>query len=85
MELYPFTPSVFTTFNSFPATSVSVKVTSPASTNSNPIIVLETNLPGVFMAGVVGGGLKTNRYFIENTRHHAEQIVREIELRESIA
>jgi thioredoxin reductase (NADPH) len=46
---------------------------------------LETNLPGVFMAGVVGGGLKTNRYFIENTRHHAEQIVREIELRESIA
>jgi thioredoxin reductase (NADPH) len=46
---------------------------------------LETNLPGVFMAGVVGGGLKTNRYFIENTRHHAEQITREIELRESIA
>jgi len=46
---------------------------------------LETNLPGVFMAGVVGGGLKTNRYFIENTRDHAERIVREIELRESIA
>ncbi|MFT4533530.1 MAG: thioredoxin reductase (NADPH) [Saprospiraceae bacterium] len=46
---------------------------------------LETNLPGVFMAGVVGGGLKTNRYFIENTRHHAQQITREIELRESIA
>ena len=45
---------------------------------------LETNQPGVFMAGVVGGGLKTNRYFIENTRDHAGRIVREIELRESI-
>lgn len=46
---------------------------------------LETNLPGVFMAGVVGGGLKTNRFFIENTRDQADTIMREIELRESIA
>lgn len=44
---------------------------------------LETNLPGVFMAGVVNGGLKTNRFFIENTRHHAEVIINEIEKRES--
>ena len=47
-------------------------------------ISLETNLPGVFMAGVANGGLKTNKYFIENTRDHAGRIVREIELRESI-
>jgi len=40
---------------------------------------LETNLPGVYMAGVVNGGLKTNRYFIENTRDHAEIIIRQIE------
>lgn len=46
---------------------------------------LETNQPSVFMAGVVNGGLKTNKYFIENTRDHAERIVKEIELRESIA
>ncbi len=45
---------------------------------------LETNLPGVFMGGVVGGGLKTTRFFIENTRDQGEVIVREIELRESI-
>ncbi len=45
---------------------------------------LETNLPGVFMAGALLGGLKTNRYFIENTRDHAERIVRQIELRDSI-
>ncbi len=46
---------------------------------------LETNLPGVFMAGVVGGGLKTNRFFIENTRDQADRIIREVELREGIA
>jgi len=44
----------------------------------------ETTLPGVFMAGVILGGLKTNKYFIENTRDHAERIVRQIELRDSI-
>ena len=46
---------------------------------------LESNLPGVYLAGVVNGGLKTNKYFIENTRHHAEVIVRDIELKEGIA
>jgi len=46
---------------------------------------LETNLPGVYMAGVVNGGLKTNRFFIENTRDHAEIIVRQIELKLSYA
>lgn len=46
---------------------------------------LESNLPGVYLAGVVNGGMKTNKYFIENTRHHAEVIVRDIELKESIA
>lgn len=46
---------------------------------------LESNLPGVYLAGVLNGGLKTNRYFIENTRHHADVIIRNIELKESIA
>jgi len=36
---------------------------------------LETNLPKVFIAGVMNGGLKTNRYFIENTRHHGDLII----------
>ncbi|MDF1697154.1 MAG: YpdA family putative bacillithiol disulfide reductase [Saprospiraceae bacterium] len=45
---------------------------------------LESNLPGVYLAGVVNGGLKTNKYFIENTRHHADVIVRNIELKEGI-
>ena len=46
---------------------------------------LESNLSGVYLAGVVNGGLKTNRYFIENTRHHADVIIRNIELKESLA
>lgn len=36
---------------------------------------LETNLPNVFLCGVVCGGMQTNRYFIENTRDHGEIIV----------
>ncbi|MEJ1236776.1 YpdA family putative bacillithiol disulfide reductase [Chryseolinea sp. T2] len=36
---------------------------------------METNVPGIFLAGVVCGGLKTNKWFIENSRIHAKQIV----------
>lgn len=39
---------------------------------------LETNLPGVYMAGVVCAGMKTNRLFIENTRDHGDIIIRQI-------
>jgi thioredoxin reductase (NADPH) len=36
---------------------------------------METNLSNVFLAGVICGGLKTNIWFIENSRVHAEQII----------
>lgn len=39
---------------------------------------LESALPNVYVAGVAGGGLKTSRYFIENTRQHGEIIVQSI-------
>jgi thioredoxin reductase (NADPH) len=35
---------------------------------------METNVPNLFLAGVVCGGLKTNKWFIENSRVHATQI-----------
>jgi len=35
---------------------------------------METNVPGLYLAGVVCGGLKTNKWFIENSRVHAEII-----------
>lgn len=38
----------------------------------------ETNLKNVFLAGVVCGGMNTHSLFIENSRIHAEQIVRKI-------
>ena len=39
---------------------------------------METNVPGLYLAGVICGGLKTNKWFIENSRVHAEMIVKEI-------
>ena len=38
----------------------------------------ETARSGVYVAGTVCGGLKTNRWFIENGRFHARQIARHI-------
>ncbi|HRR26622.1 MAG TPA: hypothetical protein P5300_08005, partial [Acidobacteriota bacterium] len=36
---------------------------------------LETNVPGVYVAGSVVSGLETNRIFIENGRFHGERII----------
>ena len=38
----------------------------------------ESNVPGVYLAGVVCGGLKTNKYVIENSREHAPIILEDI-------
>jgi thioredoxin reductase (NADPH) len=38
----------------------------------------ETARPGMYIAGTVCGGYKTNRWFIENGRFHAQQIARHI-------
>ncbi|MBX2845460.1 MAG: YpdA family putative bacillithiol disulfide reductase [Saprospiraceae bacterium] len=35
----------------------------------------ETNVRGLYLAGVVCGGRKTNKYFIENSKDHAEKII----------
>lgn len=39
---------------------------------------METNIEGLFLAGVVCGGLQTNIWFIENSRVHAKQIIEAI-------
>lgn len=36
---------------------------------------METNVPGLYLAGVVCGGLDTRKWFIENSRRHAQQIM----------
>ena len=35
---------------------------------------METNVEGIYLAGVICGGLKTNKWFIENSRDHAKII-----------
>jgi len=35
---------------------------------------METNIPGMYLAGVVCGGLNTHLWFIENSRAHAKMI-----------
>ena len=39
---------------------------------------MESNVKGVYLAGVVCGGLKTNKWFIENSREHAPKIIQNI-------
>jgi thioredoxin reductase (NADPH) len=39
---------------------------------------METNLPGMYLAGVVCGGLDTHLWFIENSRVHADMIIADI-------
>jgi thioredoxin reductase (NADPH) len=39
---------------------------------------LETNVPGLYLAGVVCGGMDTHSWFIENSREHAPKIVEAI-------
>jgi thioredoxin reductase len=39
---------------------------------------METNIKGVFIAGVLCGGLKTNKWFIENSREHSKKILSKI-------
>ena len=39
---------------------------------------METNVSGVYLAGVICGGLKTNKWFIENSRDHSEKIIKHI-------
>ncbi len=38
----------------------------------------ETNVKGIYVAGVICGGMNTHRLFIENSRVHAEKIMRTI-------
>lgn len=39
---------------------------------------METNVPGVYLAGVICGGLETHKWFIENSRTHGNLIAEHI-------
>lgn len=38
----------------------------------------ETNVKGIYLAGVICGGMNTHRLFIENSREHAEKIIGDV-------
>ncbi|HEX8061212.1 MAG TPA: YpdA family putative bacillithiol disulfide reductase [Cyclobacteriaceae bacterium] len=44
-------------------------------------VTMESNIAGIYLAGVVCGGLRTNKWFIENSRVHAELIAKAIKAR----
>ncbi|MFD2785004.1 YpdA family putative bacillithiol disulfide reductase [Hymenobacter rubripertinctus] len=48
--------------------------TDAARTPTHNADTLETNRPGLYLAGTVCGGLNTSRWFIENGRYHAQLI-----------
>jgi len=48
--------------------------------NHNPD-TLESNVAGIFLAGVICGGSQTNKWFIENSRIHASIITEQIKKR----
>ncbi|MEO0528535.1 MAG: NAD(P)-binding domain-containing protein, partial [Bacteroidota bacterium] len=39
---------------------------------------METNIKGIYLAGVICGGMETHKWFIENSRIHAKTIVTSI-------
>ena len=46
---------------------------------------METNVPGMYLAGVICGGMETHKWFIENSRVHAKIIMQSILAKQSSA
>lgn len=44
----------------------------------------ETNIKGIYLAGVICGGMNTHRLFIENSREHAEKIIADISMKKHL-
>lgn len=56
---------------------IEIPTLAPRIPNHNPD-TMETNIAGVYLAGVVCGGLNTHLWFIENSRVHADTIIADI-------
>ncbi|MBP1841729.1 YpdA family putative bacillithiol disulfide reductase [Formosa algae] len=39
---------------------------------------METNIEGLYLAGVICGGMETHKWFIENSRIHAKKIIKHV-------
>ncbi len=59
-------------------TQAGVNLSEPRLYPTHNTDTMETNVPGIYLAGVVCGGLDTHKWFIENSRDHAGKIIRHI-------
>ena len=46
---------------------------------------METNQEGIYLAGVICGGMETHKWFIENSRIHAKMIIENIKTKNPVA
>ncbi len=64
-------------FNFLERTGITLSADAVRAPAYNPE-TMETNQPGIYLAGVVCGGMNTHIWFIENSREHADRIIRHI-------
>ncbi len=62
-----------------------IRLEGPARAPAHDPATLESNVPGIYLAGALLGGVEVGRIFIENSRHHAAMIADAIERRPSLA
>ena len=58
-----------------------IRLEGPERVPAHDLNTLESNVPGIFLAGALLGGTEIGRIFIENSRHHAAMIADAIEKR----
>jgi len=58
--------------------SVGVEITDKDSRPKVNPKTLESNVPGIYLAGVIIGGMRTGEIFIENGRFHGKQIAEDL-------
>jgi thioredoxin reductase (NADPH) len=58
-----------------------IQLEGPNRIPSHDLETLESNVPGLYLAGAILGGVEVGRIFIENSRHHAALIASAIERR----
>ncbi|MEO8430986.1 MAG: YpdA family putative bacillithiol disulfide reductase [Acidobacteriota bacterium] len=51
-----------------------IRLEGPARAPAHDPQTLESNVPGIYLAGALLGGVEVGRIFIENSRHHAAMI-----------
>ena len=59
-------------------TKLGIRLEGTAKIPSHNPKTMETNVPGLYLAGVICGGLETHKWFIENSRAHGNLIAEHI-------